>query len=300
MPSIADLALLSHDVYDRTGAEYCRAGGWEPVGQLCWPGGFAGNMYQRRGEVVIAFRGTESDDRADILADLMMVPLTAKGAGVRTLEALLTEYRVSESSFLTAAAPQLLERILQFGPVRDAIRTHANSVPTAQVHKALSYFDSSREKPVAVTGHSLGGALAQVVAMERKVKAVAFNSPSMGDLRGTVPATFTNITQVNTKGDPLSLATRAAGNLSHGQVIEVSVPPPRVEPPVMARRSVSAGLALLSPFVAAGIAVKNEYDAQKRFHAALVDYLAEVMLYYHSIAVLRREVDRQSRFQTQL
>src|SRR5690349_11819014 len=160
MTSILDCATLAEHVYVR--ADSCPALGWNRQDGMSWSRGFAAGTYTRGGECVVAFRGTETDDSADLAADLMMVPVTQPGAARRAVEALFEQYDTEHRSVLAAFAPQLIDRVLHLSPIRTRVQQYANSVPTQQVAEALRYFDQCKPTPQVVVGHSLGGALAQI------------------------------------------------------------------------------------------------------------------------------------------
>lgn len=103
-------------------------------------------------------------------------------------------------------------------------------IPPSQSRAAVQVFDTSSQCTVndisAVTGHSLGGALAKVVSQQKNVTAVAFNAPLIGDLNGVAPRSSPLIHNFNAINDPVSGITGAMGSLSVGGVHEVIVRPP--------------------------------------------------------------------------
>jgi Ca2+-binding RTX toxin-like protein len=72
--------------------------------------------------------------------------------------------------------------------------------------------DANQNAPISLTGHSLGGALAQLVGAATDTKATAFNAPGVANLLPSVlpendnrtPADFTNITNHNLLADAVS------------------------------------------------------------------------------------------------
>jgi hypothetical protein len=282
--SVNDCAVLSNDVYNRENNELANSARWQRLDAQNWSYGFAAGTYQRGDERVIAFRGTDTDDSEDIFgSNALMVPLMQAGAARTALESLFREYGVDDGNALSVVAPRVLEGIVQLSLVRSYIRLFLNRVP-GQLNQALEYFDGCEPRPRFVTGHSLGGALAQLVAQQRSVPAIAFNSPFMGTLEGGVPATSMLVAQVNSRGDPLSLATQNVGNLPHGRVIWIALPSPPVRPPVFQRRQLrwtqlaTGGL---------GAVAMREAEAHTRYYRELLSYLGEAMLYYHSMEQLR-------------
>ncbi|MGH7470716.1 MAG: hypothetical protein ACRENP_22435 [Longimicrobiales bacterium] len=235
MPTVQDCATLAFDVYDRTGNETAQRAGWTRVDGQNWAPGFAAGHYRKNAEMVVAFRGTDTDDSRDILSDAAMVPLLRRGAAQDALLALARQYNLEQHAVTAAVAGRIIDVIAQTGPVSVAIESFANQVPIEQLRHGLAYFDRVQPRPQFVTGHSLGGALAQLVSQQRSVPALAFNSPSMGTIRGAVPVTSMLIAQINARGDPLILATQSVGNLPHGRVITVEIQPYAC-PPQLQRR----------------------------------------------------------------
>jgi len=94
MPSILDCALLSLDVYSRTDNTLADSAGWNRLDGQNWQRGFAAGCYEKKGARIVAFRGTETDDFSDILSDVQMVPLINDQDAARTMDAMLTSYRV--------------------------------------------------------------------------------------------------------------------------------------------------------------------------------------------------------------
>jgi hypothetical protein len=281
--TVNDCAVLADDVYSREHNELANSAGWQRLDAQNWSHGFAAGTYQRGEERVIAYRGTDTDDSEDIFgSNALMVPLMQAGAARGGLESLFREYGV-EGNALSFVAPRLIESVVQYPPARLFIRGWLNRVP-GQLNRALEYFDECDPRPRFITGHSLGGALAQLVAQRRSVPAIAFNSPFMGTLEGAIHATSMLIAQINSRGDPLSLTTQNVGNLPHGRVIWITLPQPPARPPVFQRRQLR-----WTEMVTGGIAAVagREAEAHARYYRELLAYLGEVMLYYHSMEQLR-------------
>jgi hypothetical protein len=310
VPSIHDCAILAQDVYDRTGNAQAMDARWVRRDPQNWGNGFAAGTYSKGADTVIALRGTETDDSRDLISDAMMAPLARPGAAQSTLEGLLRTYHVSGSNLIAATAPLLVEALMQSTVIRAVIAVRANQVPGEQVQRALQYFDSCATRPTMVTGHSLGGALAQIVSQQRNVPCVAFNSPHMGDLGastgadgarvdGMVPMSSQTLLQVNADLDPLSMATAAVGNLAHGRVITVKLPPFHAAP---TRHSVDVPLwaSLLAPVAAAMYDGYQTASAELSFHRELMQYLGEIMLYGHSMANLCATIARDGRYAVML
>ena len=298
MASILDCAILSEDVYNRSENTLARSAGWTRRDPVNWAFGFAAGRYDRPppgDETVVAFRGTDIDpDWDDILSDAMMVPTADPGQAAAALRELLEAYGVAHEGHF-AVAPEMFDRVMQSSPARLAVRRYANRIPPEQVQAALQYFDATTPRPSTVVGHSLGGALAKIVSQERGVPAVAFNSPYMGALGGVSPTTSGVQISVNADRDPLSFATRAIGNLPHGEVIEVAIAPVPDARPRTARRPVWGYLV----FGLSGLAAR-ELEFQMRRHRELLDYVLACALHYHSMENLRRAVSNQPRFREDL
>ena len=295
MPTLQDCATLAFDVYDRTGNQTAQTAGWTRVDGQNWGPGFAAGHYRKQSDVVVAFRGTDTDDSRDILSDAAMVPLLRRGAAQDALQALARQYNLEDQTTIARVAGRIIDVIAQTEPVSDAIERYANQVPTDQFRQALAYFDGIRPRPQFVTGHSLGGALAQLVSQQRSVTALAFNSPSMGTIQGAVPATSMLIAQVNARGDPLSLATQSVGNLPHGRVLTIDIQPYSA-PPQFRRRQLG-WMDLMMPVPAM---LQREWSAHTEHYREIVSYLGGAMLHHHSMKNLLIALIRHRRFSVAL
>ena len=194
-------------------------------GQLA--SGFKGSHYHSVvGEAVvkvIAFAGTDSDgsktpgpgeDRGTETADFYDADknqndivansgFTGKAAGDRMIAAAKWIGKGDEvAAFLQRGSARLSSQI------SDAVELTKQAQGTAKPNELIF-----------VTGHSLGGGLAQIVAATLGLKGVAFNAPSVSQLGFTLkdPTTFVN---VNISNDPVSRATRAVGN-QLGEIISI-------------------------------------------------------------------------------
>ncbi len=89
-------------------------------------------------------------------------------------------------------------------------------------HKARWYVrENYPDVPIKLTGHSLGGALAQLIAAKNEQVAVVFNSPGIGDLPD-IHAGKTyhrNIHNINAKDDIVSKVGKVIGTI---QTIEIT------------------------------------------------------------------------------
>lgn len=133
--------------------------------------GFFGAIYKHSSDhFVVAFRGTELADPGDIFADLSIGRAT-----------------------LTAVRSILGSAGFQHEQVKDAKKL---------VSLATSKYSISPNNCL-VTGHSLGGALAKVVAAPLGYKVVAFNSPGMRSVL-IDSVSRSKIVNVQTTGDIVS------------------------------------------------------------------------------------------------
>jgi len=330
MASLLDCAILAEDVYDRSGNSLAETHGWTRVDGQNWADGFAAGVYRKDHESIVAYRGT--DDVADALADARMVPLTS-GQHVRAvLPEVLRAYGLQENPELGAGA-YLLGRLLASPQVTAVIALAADQVPRDQAGQAADYLDRLDTPPAFLVGHSLGGALAKVMCQHRGIPAIGFNSPCMGNLQGTVPMSNMNLLSVNSIGDPLSLATRTAGNLSHGRELLVRIhpfgrrPPSRPEMPAYVRPVscprtpgdwyrrpdgllVAAASNLCETAMDAWEPVGRAASAPSRamellrqypgYYRALATYLGDMALYHHNITHLRKAITLQPVFQQSL
>jgi hypothetical protein len=103
------------------------------------------------------------------------------------------------------------------------------------------------------------------------------------------------IVQVNANLDPLSMATQAVGNLTHGRVITVDLPPFHA-PPMRQTPSVPWWLNVVAPIPALAARLGNAVSAEATHSRELVAYLGDIMLYGHSMDNLRQAIDRIARF----
>lgn len=331
MISALDCALLSEDVYNRDNNNLAARAGWRRLDARNWGHGFAAGAYVRGNERVVAFRGTDTDDPHDILADAQMVPDAPPDRVAQVIPSLLRHYGLSDSTELRVGGA-LLGGILNSGRARRFIRAAGNQIPARQSRQASEYITSQSPAPAVVTGHSLGGALAQYISVSMALPGVAFNSPFMGDLRG-MPPVCGNLVKINTRGDPLSLATEAAGNLAHGEVVLVDIPrhagspppPPRMEayhrPNVCPRASTAGNIvenylsgqiastceALVDVWEPVGRAATAPqrglnfiFSTYPDYVSSLLGYLGSLCGHYHSMENLRRQMERDRRFQQAL
>lgn len=293
MASILDLAILALDVYSRETNERAHEAGWIREDAQNWTDGFAAGIYRhhRTDEVVVAIRGTETDDMEDILADLIMVPILQHGQARDAVRDLLDQYRVPRGT-LFDFAPGLVERISRAPASRMATLLLGNSVPPEQTRNAEAYLARCRPAPSWITGHSLGGALTKVVALSNGIPGVAFNSPFMGMLRGIARMSSSQILSVNAIGDPLSALTWSVSGLSRGPVISVEAPR-RYHPPVFQR----------TPFmerIRRGTILTQDARDFAAYHEAILDYLGQVALHFHGMETLVKALRLRGRFREPL
>jgi hypothetical protein len=220
--SIRELAWLSAQVYFDSSAP----NGWRRIasdGAGNEQGGFYGAAYQKAGYVVVAFRGTS--DRSDAWHDSFMAPNIEPAQAKGAMLGLMDAYGVPKGHSGAMNAAQAMHNV--FSQAR-----FGNVVPLYQTLPARQFVRRVREICATeklilrcFTGHSLGGAIAQYAAENTGtggacqipvcIPAVAFNSPNMGSMRNMRKGNGGGIVIVNARLDPLSLATRLAGNCSH-------------------------------------------------------------------------------------
>ncbi len=324
MISFFECACLAEDVYHLEHNRLASEVGWTRVDAQNWPNGFAAGTYRKNNATVVSFRGT--DDTEDILADLRMIPISDINLTGELPQVVLHSYGVDAQEMQMAG--YFVGKIATSSAVRRRIRVHANQVPREQVQRAMSYFLSISSRLDLVVGHSLGGSLAKIVSLEHNVKAIAFNSPFIGDLQGVRPITSVHIASVNALLDPLSMATRYTGNLTHGQIITVDTAPyPAALPlrPEMAdytrpvscprggygysvqtimRDAASAACEAFmgSIFDPVGRVVSSPlrgWDMVRRYpnyYSELVKYVSDAAVYFHSMENLRIKMSRNERF----
>jgi len=324
--SFFECACLAEDVYHRENNDLASAIGWTRVDAQNWQNGFAAGLYRKNNTTVVSFRGTDTDDIDDILADLRMIPLSELDLTEELPQALLHAYGVDAQEMQVGG--YIVGQIATSAATRRRIRAHANQVPREQVQQALQYFLSIEPRPAVLVGHSLGGALAKIVSLEHNIRAIAFNSPFMGDLQGVRPISSLYISSINARLDPLSMATDLVGNLAHGQTILVDTAPypealpvrPEVaqytrpvscprggrgySPEAILRDATAAACeafmgSLVDPVARAVSWPVRALDMLTRYphyYLQLVTYAAGAAGYFHSMEQLRLKMAQQARF----
>lgn len=326
MATYFDCAILSEDVYNRQSNEVANSFLWERIDSQNWGGGFAAGLYVKGNATVVAFRGTDSDDLNDWWADAQMLPLSDTSRTMQIPHSLLQEYRVDDA--VLDVGGLVLGRFLASDWSRNVINNYCNRIPARQSRQAVEYFRSASPKPELVVGHSLGGALAKIVSYQMNVKAVAFNSPFMGALEGIEQSSTPDITNINAMGDPLSTATAAAGNNSHGAIIRVRTPrfpgsvpeAPQIDryqrpircprggygyTPEALARSLAGAIcenvmdSLVDPVArrisapVRGLELLRRYPA---YYSSLMSYLGRAAGYYHNMSNLLNAMEGRGRF----
>ena len=164
MANILELAHLADDVYqDRsTGCgPWHRINSRPPADGIA---GFFGASYRNGNVLVLAFRGSETNDVA-------------------------RDWIVNDFA--------ILSKVLPLPQIREA--EHFTAATLASIGSSVSVY---------IAGHSLGGALTQVVAGGRAhVTGVTFNAPGMADHHFQDHARFANaahIVNLRAEGDPVS------------------------------------------------------------------------------------------------
>lgn len=191
------------------------------------------NTHDKDG-VIVAVRGTNSQQ--DGIDDLSMVPGISGNKADHAMRKLIVEYckgspahAVIQHANDAAGITSLIFDVKGSSRMKD----WGNRIPEAQAKHACSlaqrvyrFCQENNVKIKCFTGHSLGGALAQYLSEQtgggatqipEKIPAVAFNSPNMGTIAGMRKGNGGGILCVNSRLDPLSLATQLAGNESHAK-----------------------------------------------------------------------------------
>lgn len=177
-------ATLAYDVYSKPNefgpkSATIEIGGefYRRLAYVDRPSGYQGILYQRvnTGELVVAHRGTEFDRQP------LQDGLAADGGMVATRH----NRQVNDAIEFTREAVQYAEKIGEHG----------------------------RVPPVVVTGHSLGGDLAQVTAHHFGLKGETFNAYGAVTLDRRIPEGGTDVINHVMAGDPVSAASRHYGQV---------------------------------------------------------------------------------------
>lgn len=284
-PSLIEAAEMAADSYSKLGSDNLNWRADRKLGNH----GFAavafskkrmGNAVRRQSvkkpSRVIAFRGT--DDQDDAIEDLFMSPTLDPKTVDKALTKLMKMYRMN------SPAPQLLVDWLRELQRNGVVPNQAfKSVPPLQTRQALAFFDSENKKMKVdyVVGHSLGGALAKIVALRRGVNCIAFNAPYIGGLQGSLPTNIGGeIYNVNAKLDPVSRITRFLGASTVGNELTINTPAPRTYQP--SQTGIFAGA--------------MSYAINRRYGNSVNDILilGHLAAHYHSIDTLKKAIKRGS------
>lgn len=145
--------------------------------------GFQGAAYTNGSAVVIAFAGTQLKDPKDVLADL--------GIGVGDIDKVgrsLLEQVASKIHLISHDSLDKAHNVM--------IRGTANT--QAQIRAAEAFYQEVKGKlgtakpQIFISGHSLGGFLAQVVVVRTNTPAVTFNAPGAGSFGSNSGSSITN------------------------------------------------------------------------------------------------------------
>jgi hypothetical protein len=234
---VHDCAAVAADVYTPGGGDA------SPFGLQELPGfrrrlfshftnsdwGFAGSVYKRDRNLIVSFRGTSN--AGDAYDDAIMVPegLDAKTGSNAVLQILERWEMTSNPSARARKLAGDLSWLASQPAARSLVRKYSNQIPENQAgaareltKAAFQYGLKNGLRLVCVTGHSLGGALAQYVAVRSPIilggftlPGVSFNGPNMGSIRGMQSHGDRGaILIVNNYLDPLSSITRLVKSAS--------------------------------------------------------------------------------------
>lgn len=201
-PSFLEFAEISNAAYYAAGApttNFTRV----HYGQLA--SGFKASRYDLANGsspfTVVAFAGTDSSETEQTDSPVLDV-LSDVGFSGATVAGVVGAISPGLGLVAAAGARQLEDQI----------------TGAVEFTRQAQYFAGSRGT-VYVTGHSLGGGLAQIIAAQMDLRGVAFNAPTVSQMRrGTrAPDQFYNINQ---RLDPVSGGTSVIGN-HLGSVIQI-------------------------------------------------------------------------------
>ncbi len=217
-------------------------------------GGFYGEaLTNDKDAVIVAVRGTA--DFTDAIDDLSMAPHLDGAGAEAAMKELVAAYCTNFPAHYKDAAqvPVHIAKRIFHAKSSNFMAPWANRVPEDQARfarvlalRAYQFCQEKRYKLLCFAGHSLGGAMSQylseqtgpggVLNIPKKIPAISFNGPNMGTISGMRPG-HGDILCVNSTLDPLSLATKLAGNRDHSTKGYIMVntlrptPPPQVSNP---------------------------------------------------------------------
>ena len=282
-PSLYDLAAMSEDVYkNRGGMSFSwkseRKRGKHGFAAATYTWNSATNQLKRSSQKkpirIVAFRGTDDDD--DLIEDLFMAPSLNPQTVVKAVARLMKMYNMK------SPAPAIIGNVLKALQKRGLVPKQAfNTIPPMQSKQALAYFDAANSSIAVdyVVGHSLGGALAKIVALKKGVKCYAFNAPQIRGLSGVGNQSARGrIENVNAKLDPVSTITKFLGAGSVGKETYIGTQKPPQFIPSQSQ--------MFGPALASGLS--------SRYGQAAVDIcvVAHCALHYHSIGTLKKAISR--------
>jgi T5SS/PEP-CTERM-associated repeat protein len=147
-PSLLDLAKMSKQAYNVVSLP-APIDGYTSKQSDLGPGGFFAQVFQNGNQVVVSFRGTDAGNLYNAVKDLLADSSFLSG------EALFTASGVD---------PDLLTQLRDAAGLLAQVRT---TYPDAEI---------------TLTGHSLGGAIAQILGAYTGLPTQAFDAPGAGDL----------------------------------------------------------------------------------------------------------------------
>ncbi|CUG06112.1 lipase, putative [Bodo saltans] len=218
----SDQSKILNFLYDRDSFDWVLATHLEESANRDVFNGFTEFFSPRRNLTVVSVRGTDLTSFADVLQDVNMffeVSLYHILSSIVPGAGLLPEELVSDFILLSSGAESIGKTYhWSFGrKSRTDSDVLANYYDVVDSHVATLL--NSGHKNIIVTGHSLGGAIAQVVGTRLGIEAVGFSSPGLKLSHRKFGVTLSNLqkftTTVVSSNDIVPLIGGPAGEVHH-------------------------------------------------------------------------------------